>query len=431
MILYIHIPFCASKCGYCAFNSAVIPDPALHEAYIQSLLLDIHATLGAYRAGELEKFLDFSVDSGLDPAPESKSTPESPAQTSSTRESKPPESKPAGLASIYIGGGTPSLLASSAYAQILTAVDEHCPIKEIAEITIEANPNHLSAQWCRDLFSFGVNRISMGVQSFCQDKLSFLERDHSPRDIAKALESAQIFPHTSIDLIYGTPHDAPDSYKILRHDLHTACALPIGHLSAYALTIEQGARFWHKHNQHKHSQHKHGANANDLHELGDNAAQAAIVREIAGEYGFAQYEVSNFARGAKSLHNRAYWAGEEYLGCGLSAVGRVGQCRYHGQESLAAYIASPLRKHLEPLTRQDLDFETLFLGLRSDVGVDMATLRESKRRAKRGAKGESSSLQELEWRLEILLSEGKCELRDGRLFAGDVFLADEIALWLW
>lgn len=400
MILYIHIPFCASKCGYCAFNSAVIPDTNLHEAYLQSLIIDIRATLGAYRAGELEGLLDSGGESSVVKHLLESATPESSDYMAFDR---------AKLRSVYIGGGTPSLLPSCAYERIFAEIDRHCALHNIAEITIEANPNHLSAQWCRDLASLGVNRISMGIQSFCAQKLRFLERDHSAQDIAHALESTLIFPHRSIDLIYGTPLDTPDNHKILLHDMNTACALPITHLSAYALTIEKGARFW----------RKHGLSATALHELDDNAAQAQIVRETASKYGFSQYEVSNFTRGHKSLHNRAYWAGEEYLGCGISAVGRVGQYRYCGQNDLSRYIKTPLHKNLESITREDLAFEALFMGLRSDVGVDLAALREYILFSK-----------QQEQKLAILLDDGKCILRDGRLFAGDMFLADEIALWL-
>ena len=401
MILYIHIPFCASKCGYCAFNSAVIPDTKLHEAYLQSLIVDIRATLGAYRAGELLEFLDSGGESSTTKHIPESTTPKSKNPTALDR---------ANLRSIYIGGGTPSLLPSHAYERIFAEIDRHCALSKITEITIEANPNHLNAQWCHDLFSFGVNRISMGIQSFCAQKLRFLERDHNVQDTMRALESILMFPHRSIDVIYGTPLDTPDNHKTLLHDINTACALPITHLSAYALTIEEGARFW----------RKHGLGTNEIHELGDNATQAQIVREIASEHGFSQYEVSNFARGHKSLHNRSYWAGEEYLGCGISAVGRVGQYRYFGQDDLLSYIKTPLHKHLESISREDLVFEALFMGLRSDVGVDLATLRESKKFSN-----------DQERKLAILLDSGKCVLRGGRLFASDMFLADEIALWLW
>ncbi len=133
-----------------------------------------------------------------------------------------------------------------------------------------------------------------------------------------------------------------------------------------------------------------------------------------GQWVGYHYEVSNFARPYKCLHNRKYWAGAEYLGCGVGAVGRVGQVRYERQKDLRAYIANPLTSRCEILAPSDLAFEAVFLGLRGEVGVDIAAV--------------SASINPN--RLSILLEEKMCVLRDGRLVARDIFLADEIALWL-
>ncbi|WP_299327477.1 radical SAM family heme chaperone HemW [uncultured Helicobacter sp.] len=393
MILYIHIPFCASKCGYCAFNSAVIPDTKLHEAYLQSLIVDIRATLEAYRAGELLEFLDSGGESSTTKHIPESTTPKSKNPTALDR---------ANLRSIYIGGGTPSLLPSHAYERIFAEIDRHCALSKITEITIEANPNSLQAQWCKDLAGFGASRISFGVQSFDPRKLVFLEREHSGRDIYHALEIAQVFPHRSIDMMYGTPFD---DEATLRADMQKACALDIDHLSAYSLMIEDGARFAHKH---KSLAAPSPAQKDSLEK------QAHIVREVALAQGFCHYEVSNFARPYKCLHNRAYWAGEEYLGCGVGAVGRVGQVRYERQKDLRAYIANPLAKQCESLALSDLAFEAVFLGLRSEVGVDIAAV--------------SAYINPN--RLSILLEEKMCIVQGGRLIASDIFLADEITLWL-
>lgn len=393
MILYIHIPFCASKCGYCAFNSAVIPDTKLHEAYLQSLIVDIRATLEAYRAGELLEFLDSGRESSTTKHIPESTTPKSKNPTALDR---------ANLRSIYIGGGTPSLLPSHAYERIFAEIDRHCALSKITEITIEANPNSLQAQWCRDLASLGASRISFGVQSFDPRKLVFLEREHSGRDIYHALEIAQVFPHRSIDMMYGTPFD---DEATLRADMQKACALDIDHLSAYSLMIEQGARFAHKH---KSLAAPSPAQKDSLEK------QAHIVREVALAQGFCHYEVSNFARPYKCLHNRAYWAGEEYLGCGVGAVGRVGQVRYKGAKDLRAYMQNPLAKGCESLSLRDLAFEAVFLGLRSEVGVDIAAV--------------SAYINPN--RLSILLEEKMCIVQGGRLIASDIFLADEITLWL-
>ena len=384
MVLYIHIPFCTSKCGYCAFSSYTGVDSSVQQAYIQCLLRDLSYTLSAYRAKKLESILI------------------NPALESSLAELDSSDFAPMELESVYIGGGTPSLLPSSAYALIFEQIARFCDMQNIQEITIEANPNTLQAQWCRDLSRLGVGRISLGVQSFDPRKLAFLERDHSGRDIYHALEIAQVFPHRSIDMMYGTPFD---DEATLRADMQKACALDIDHLSAYSLMIEPGARFAHKHKS---------LVAPSLAQKDSLEKQAHIVREVALAQGFCHYEVSNFARPYKCLHNRKYWAGAEYLGCGVGAVGRVGQVRYERQKDLRAYLADPLAKACENLALSDLVFEAVFLGLRSEVGVDIAAV--------------SASINPN--RLSILLEEKMCVLRDGRLVARDIFLADEIALWL-
>ena len=527
MILYIHIPFCASKCGYCAFSSYTGVDSSVQQAYVQALLLDIASTLGEFRENTSAECVDChavqassqvrennavseKVDSSTAATPsdsardsricdeksllceltqghilgvcnrraheaikdlsrksaQNKRSGASAAVQVSLEKPNPPkvqklnkllaagfcddfvgcraQSKGAYLGyvtaalrddsrksaqnkrsavslekptpssdsspkaespkldSIYIGGGTPSLLPSSAYTLIFEQIARFCDMQSVQEITIEANPNSLQAQWCRDLASLGVNRISFGVQSFDPRKLAFLERDHSGRDIYHALEIAQVFPHTSIDIMYGTPFD---DEATLRADIQKACALDIDHLSAYSLMIEQGARF----------AHKHKSLAAPSPEQKDSLErQAHIVREVALGQGFCHYEVSNFARPYKCLHNRAYWAGEEYLGCGVGAVGRVGQVRYERLKDLRAYIANPLASRCERLSLSDLAFEAVFLGLRSEVGVDIAAVSAY-------INGD---------RLAILLKEKMCVLRDGRLVASDVFVADEIALWL-
>lgn len=384
MVLYIHIPFCTSKCGYCAFSSYTGVDSSVQQAYIQCLLRDLSYTLSAYRAKKLESILI------------------NPALESSLAELDSSDFAPMELESVYIGGGTPSLLPSSAYALIFEQIARFCDMQSIQEITIEANPNTLQAQWCRDLSRLGVGRISLGVQSFDPRKLAFLERDHSGRDIYHALEIAQVFPHRSIDMMYGTPFD---DEATLRADMQKACALDIDHLSAYSLMIEPGARFAHKHKS---------LATPSLAQKDSLEKQAHIVREVALAQGFYHYEVSNFARPYKCLHNRKYWAGAEYLGCGVGAVGRVGQVRYERQKDLRAYLADPLASRCESLAPSDLAFEAVFLGLRSEVGVDIAAV--------------SASINPN--RLSILLEEKMCFLRGGRLVARDIFLADEIALWL-
>ena len=176
-------------------------------------------------------------------------------------------------------------------------------------------------------------------------------------------------------------------------------------ISPPTLMIEQGARF----------AYKYQSLATSTREQGDDLAmQAKLVRTITSECGFSQYEISNFARPYKCLHNRKYWAGEEYLGCGVGAVGRVGKVRYKGAKDLRAYIQNPLAKECENLSSGDLAFEAVFLGLRSDSGVLLPFIHPHINAN----------------RLAILLEEKICTVKDNYLLANDILLADEITLWL-
>ncbi len=191
MILYIHIPFCESKCGYCAFNSYENKSE-LKEAYIQALCLDLKHAL--------------------------KQTHEK-------------------MESIFIGGGTPNTLSVKSFEKIFESIHQNARLSVDCEITTEANPELISKAWCQGLKDLGINRLSLGVQSFREDKLLFLERQHS-KNIAPVVEVVlkSGIENISIDLIYNTPLD---SEKSLKEELKLAKELPINHLSAYALSIEK------------------------------------------------------------------------------------------------------------------------------------------------------------------------------------------------
>ncbi|GAD19617.1 radical SAM family heme chaperone HemW [Helicobacter fennelliae] len=362
MILYIHIPFCDHKCGYCTFNSYT-DKHHLKSLYIQSLLQDIKATLRWWKIYHNGQNLD----------------------------------------SIYIGGGTPNILDSRAYARIFECIYQFTSTPK--EITIESNPNLLQKQWCKDLISFGINRISIGVQSFFDDTLVFLERKHTYKDIFKSIECARDFEHISIDLIYGTPFD---STQRLAEEIAYATSLPIDHLSAYSLTLEEGSSLHRRYHDIKPDMTKH----NEYNEYGDSEYNnGEYVATLLREAGFMQYEVSNYARGYKSLHNLSYWRGDEYLGCGAGGFGRIKNVRYCGTHNIERYIQNPLYKHKEYLSIKDLDFERLFLGLRCEIGISTHNLNPKK--------------------VEILCSENKCMYLDHHsIRAKNFFLADEIALWL-
>ncbi|WP_104708654.1 radical SAM family heme chaperone HemW [Helicobacter felis] len=340
--LYIHIPFCKSKCGYCAFNSfSSLED--LQNVYVNALCKDIKTSLQGER-----------------------------------------------IVSIFIGGGTPNILKIKHYDQIFNVIARHASVPSNTEITLEANPDLVSLEWCLALKNLGMTRLSIGVQSFFESKLCFLQRDHMPKNVYKALEYAQrsAIEHISIDLIYNTPLDTAQS---LEKEVALASGLPIDHLSAYSLTLEDNTRLA-------------KIAPKNLPEL-DMVMRASLEAQ-----GFKHYEVSNYARNYRVKHNLHYWNSLEYIGCGAGAVGRVGQTRYHKLKDVQSYIADPLHRRTENLTDQDLYFEAIFLGLRCDLGVPIHLLKPKK--------------------VKTLLDERICEQKGDRLIARDFFLADEIALWL-
>ncbi|CAE10747.1 radical SAM family heme chaperone HemW [Wolinella succinogenes] len=345
MLLYFHIPFCASKCGYCAFDSRSAPS-SWHAPYMQALLVALKSELAKLKEERIE--------------------------------------------SVYFGGGTPTLLDSHLFEPLFERFSPY--LSKEAEITIEANPRSLTPSWAERMHSFGVNRVSLGVQSFERKKLAWLERDHGEGEIERAMESllkARI-KHISIDLIYDTPLDSP---TLLSKEIQRASTLPIDHLSAYSLTLEEGSRFFAKGQKGM-----------------EGESYASLVRERLGEDGFVQYEVSNYARGYRSSHNLGYWMAKDYIGVGAGAVGCLGGVRYYPAKEIERYIKEPLWREEEPLSHEDKRLERLFLGLRSEVGIAPHEANRSK--------------------LELLLSGGKVREERGRILANDLFLADEIALYL-
>lgn len=445
----------------------------LQKQYIDALVLDISHTLKAYK-----QYLANDLDSNKLPKERDFMDIFSSLDSSVLNHTK--TSQNIILDSIYIGGGTPNTLHQRDYERIFSAIFDNATLAKNAQITIEANPNLLNKHWCEALRYFGVNRISMGVQSFNEAKLKFLERSHSTKDISKAIElAAKIFAHCSIDVIYGTPLDSSD---LLRREVETATNLPISHISAYCLMQENGAKNAIKYakleskiKQTQNAQNAKEIQMGDFNDLGitsrdldfisndglDSSDMGEILRNELNKQGFNQYEVSSFVLEkthnfcAKSVHNLSYWKGQEYLACGLSAVGRVGQWRYSGGRDLSRYIAYPLQKQAEYLEMEDLAFERIFLGLRSEVGIKLSTYATKQILGNLSPKSstlsstmlksplkmlskqtfEQNILSALENllnlnRISILINEGKCTLKGQNLVANDYFLADEIALYI-
>ncbi len=266
LALYVHWPFCVSKCPYCDFNSHVRASIDQDE-WRKALLADL-----AHEAAVLPN---------------------------------------RSLGSIFFGGGTPSLMDPATAEAIIASAKEHWHASDDLEVTLEANPNSAEAEKFADLAGAGVNRISLGLQSFDDRSLAFLGRAHSADEGLKALESAQkAVDRVSFDLIYALPGDTDEGWAA---DLNRALSLGTEHLSLYQLTIEPGTRF---------------ATMVAKHEFepldADRSASLfELTHERSAAAGLPAYEISNHARpGGESRHNLAYWRYQDYAGVGPGAHGR-------------------------------------------------------------------------------------------------------------
>ncbi|MDE5603941.1 MAG: radical SAM family heme chaperone HemW [Helicobacter sp.] len=353
--LYLHIPFCDSKCGYCAFNSTT------HQNHLKTVYMEaLHKHL-------LHQIQHLQITK---------------------------------FSSVYIGGGTPSVINSKLYEPIFHILQPYLP--KDSEINIEANPNSLTLQWLRDLKSFGINRLSLGVQSFFDKKLQFLERIHQRDCIPKAFEIIQKagIENISLDLIYGTPFCTKE---VLELELTQASQMPINHLSAYQLSIDEGSRFFLQNKQEREG------------EFEGFSSMGHFIKSYLQSCGFYQYEVSNYARDYRSKHNLSYWERKPYLGVGAGAVSCINNIRSYTQKDIKTYIQTleknQEKENKEILSPQDIELETLFLGFRSCVGVAKEKITNQEN-------------------LKILLEESKVEKRNNKIYAKDYFLSDSLVLFL-
>jgi putative oxygen-independent coproporphyrinogen III oxidase len=325
LALYVHWPFCVSKCPYCDFNSHVRSNIDQDE-WREALLADL-----AHEARLL------------------------PGRT---------------LTSIFFGGGTPSLMEPATVASLIADARGHWSASDDIEITLEANPNSVEAARFADLAAAGVNRLSLGLQSFEDEALRFLGRAHSSKEGLAALEIAQKqFPRVSFDLIYALPGDTETGWAAT---VERALLLGTTHLSLYQLTIEPGTRFATMAARHE-FEPLDSETAAALYELTDAMTLAA---------GLPAYEISNHAApGAESRHNLTYWRYGDYAGVGPGAHGRrLGKrtVRHRKPEN----FLSGLRRNghaiaeEEPLSPREAADEALVMGLRLAEGIDIAAIEE-------------------------------------------------------
>lgn len=322
--LYIHWPYCTKICPYCDFNVVRHRD------------VDVDAWTRALQ-GDVERWADLL----------------------GRRQ----------IVSVYLGGGTPSLMPPSLVEAVLAAVQTQFELVPGAEVTLEANPTDLETGRLASFAAAGVNRLSLGVQSFDDQHLTFLGRNHNGRQARLAVDSASaLFGKVTFDLIYALPGEGAESWA---DRLTAAMALGVDHLSLYQLTVEPGTAF------------AHAVARGDWQPVDEDQAADlyTLTQEVTGKAGFAAYEVSNHARpGAAAVHNALYWQGADWIGLGPGAHGRVtreGQrIATVGERGVAPYLTQDFdqRYAFEPLSAHDVAVERLAGGLRPVDGLAMADL---------------------------------------------------------
>lgn len=376
--LYIHIPFCASRCHYCNFATGGY-EAELAQRYVTALSAEIE------RAGATLL--------------------------------NPPRSAMRTVDTIYFGGGTPTTLTVRQLANLIALCRQTFDVALNAEITTEANPGSVSQSYLENLRAAGINRLSFGVQSFDDGELEMIGRTHTAEEAREAVRMARAagFTNVSIDLIAGLPEQRLETW---RRNLDEAFTLAPDHLSVYLLELYQDAPLLHR--------IKHG----ELHAIDEELTVEMYfaLMDGAAAHGYEHYEISNWARpGFASRHNLKYWTGAPYWAFGVSAAGYDGHTRWSNTRHLYEYLEhiergeSPVAERVE-LDADDRQSEALFLRLRLQGGVNL-----SEHRARFGV----DVLKRYHTELERLNEAGLIELNDetlkisraGTVLANEVFAA--------
>ena len=321
--LYVHIPFCARICPYCAFYKDLL-DRSQTSRFCEAILSDLDLLR--------------------------------------TRFAILPET-------IYFGGGTPTALTTGQLEFLLKRFAQHLDLSSLQEWTIEANPGSVSARKAALLRSLGITRISLGVQSWNDDLLKLLGREHNARQAEESfrLLRAAGFSNINVDLMFGLPGQTIEQWKLT---LEKTIALQPDHISAYCLTYEEDTEFFLRH-----------ARGEFRQDADTDAEFFELAMAILENAGYEHYEISNYARpGFASVHNYAYWVGEDYLGIGPSAVSTVGMQRWQNVCDYRAYIDCMFAGHsssasTETLTHEMKRTERIALSLRTSDGIPAPELK--------------------------------------------------------
>ncbi|MGD9486511.1 MAG: radical SAM family heme chaperone HemW [Calditrichaceae bacterium] len=368
--IYIHIPYCDTKCGYCDFYSVTNHSGRKH--FIPSLIKEMES-----KAGEIPEETVFDT--------------------------------------IYLGGGTPSLLTRDELEPLFESLHKNLHFAENTEITIEANPGTISKESFRLYRSLGINRLSIGIQSFSDKELKFLGRIHTAEQAIKTVDLAreEDIRNISIDLIFALPGQTLIQWK---QNLETAMGLNPEHISAYNLIFEEGTPFY-----------SSMLKGNIIPKKDEDESRffAETIQFLAGK-NYVHYEVSNFARDESlfSRHNYKYWDHTNYLGFGPSAHSFWGQKRWSNVRSVAQYVSkiqtgkSP-EAFSEILNTETRIFESIFLGLRTLSGIDLKRFESLYQK---------SFLDLYKQKVQDLIADEFAEITDShfRLTKKGLFICDEI-----
>ncbi|MCI9888918.1 coproporphyrinogen III oxidase [Micrococcales bacterium 31B] len=333
--VYLHVPFCAVRCGYCDFNTytaAELGGGGSRLEYAAHAVAEMRLAAGHVGAGR----------SG---------GPVAPAST------------------VFFGGGTPTLLPAADLVTMLEGVRTHFGLAAGAEVTTEANPDSVDAEYLEALARGGFTRVSLGMQSAVPHVLATLERTHDPRRVAEAVRQAKALGmQVSLDLIYGTPGESLDDW---RASLREVIDLEPDHVSAYALVVEPGTRLARQVRQ----------GVISLPDLDDQAAKYELADALLGEAGYDWYEISNWSRGesTRCRHNLAYWRNVQWWGVGPGAHSHVGGSRFWNVKHPSTYAQALAQGTLpiadgEVLDAEAQHLERVLLGIRLREGLDALVL---------------------------------------------------------